>query len=126
MLGGRAGADHARDRRAPRADRDAEREDPRRPRKHHQAHGPPRGRDRSGLPRVVCVMASEGSEEARRTEAFAWVLVMGLGALGLAAGLTLAPALGELFEPTPLETWPDDAVRALISPEPTELARFAI
>jgi hypothetical protein len=71
-------------------------------------------------------MASEGSEEARRTEAFAWVLVIGLGALGLAAGLTLAPALGELFEPAPLETWPDDAVRALISPEPTELARFAI
>jgi hypothetical protein len=72
------------------------------------------------------VMGSEGGEEIRRTEAFAWVLVMGIGALGLAAALALAPPLGELSEPAPLETWSDNAVRALISPEPTELARFAI
>ena len=96
--------------------------------KHHQAHGPPRGRDRSGLPRALRVKSPGEGEEARRLEAepFAWVLVVVLGALGLAAGLALAPPLGELFEPAPLETWPDDAVRALISPEPTELARFAI
>ena len=71
---------------------------------------------------------SEGGEEGAppEPEAFAWALVMGLGTLGLAAGIALGPALGGLLAPAPLETWPDDAVRALISPEPTELARFTI
>jgi hypothetical protein len=59
-------------------------------------------------------------------EALAWSLVIAFGGLGLVLGFALAPAFAEAIQPNPLETWPDDSVRALIAPEPTELARFAI
>lgn len=69
--------------------------------------------------------APGGNEEVRwlASEAFAWVLVILLGALAVAAGFALAPALGKLIEPRHLEVWPDASVRNLISPEPTEFAR---
>ncbi len=47
------------------------------------------------------------------------------GALALALGLVLAPTLGQLMEPEHLETW-SNPVSNLLSPEPTELARFGI
>jgi hypothetical protein len=53
------------------------------------------------------------------------VIVGALGALALVAGVVLAPTLGNLMEPERLEPW-SDPVRALLSPEPVELARFAI
>ena len=45
-----------------------------------------------------------GDEEVRWSdaEALAWVLVIVLGALALAAGFALAPVLGELIGPEPL------------------------
>jgi hypothetical protein len=70
----------------------------------------------------------QGDDGTRRldAEALAWSLVIAFGGLGLVLGFALAPAFGEAIQPNPLETWPDDSVRALIAPEPTELARFAI
>jgi hypothetical protein len=74
------------------------------------------------------VKAHDGGEKVHRpdSEAFPWLLVVVFGALALVAEFALAPTLGKLIQPEPLETWPDDAVRFLVAPEPTELARFAI
>src|SRR4051812_41804388 len=70
----------------------------------------------------------EGNPEVRgsESETLAWVLVIVLGALALAAGFALARPLGRLIEPKQLEVWPYASVRNLFLPEPTELARFAI
>ena len=69
-----------------------------------------------------------GDDEVRwlEAEALAWMLVMVLGALALAAGVALAPALGELIEREPLTIWADPDVRNLFAPESAELVRFAI
>jgi hypothetical protein len=42
----------------------------------------------------------------------------------LAAGFVLAPPLGGLIEPEPLNIWPYRSVRNVFAPEPTELTRF--
>lgn len=49
--------------------------------------------------------------------------------VALLAGLLLAPTIGDLMQPTPLDVWPEVSTAAgnrLVQPEPTELARFLI
>lgn len=65
---------------------------------------------------------------ARPTASGGLILFTGL-ALTL-VGVVLAPALGRLIEPAPLDVWPELLVvgqgGATVDPEPTELVRFAL
>jgi hypothetical protein len=61
-----------------------------------------------------------------RADGIVWTLALAIGALAFVLGLALAPALGTLIQPEPIAFWPDEALEALVRPEPTELVRFAL
>ncbi len=65
--------------------------------------------------------------DATDAEPLAWLALAIFGAAGAIAAALLAEPLGELLlTPEPLDFWPEFVASGLVSPEPTELVRYAV